>query len=77
MLEEDCKERVGRHGGLKVVADAVARFAEEAELVIPAFDVLLYCFFFVSSWSIETIPYQGFSSEVLIPRCSTQLSTRW
>lgn len=41
-LEEDCKERVGRYGGVKVVADAVARFAEEAELVIPAFDVLFF-----------------------------------
>ncbi|KAG6609296.1 uncharacterized protein IUM83_00572 [Phytophthora cinnamomi] len=41
-LEDDCKERIGRHGGLQTVTDALARFTEEAELVVTALDVLFF-----------------------------------
>lgn len=41
-LEEDCKERIGRHGGLQAVTSALARFTEEVELVVTALDVLFF-----------------------------------
>jgi len=40
--EEDCKERIGRHGGLEAVTTALTRFAEEAELVATALDILFF-----------------------------------
>ncbi|KAG7378484.1 hypothetical protein PHYPSEUDO_010059 [Phytophthora pseudosyringae] len=41
-FEEDCKERIGRHGGLQAVTSALSRFAKEAELAVTALDVLFF-----------------------------------
>ncbi|KAL3673467.1 hypothetical protein V7S43_001177 [Phytophthora oleae] len=41
-LEEDCKERIGRNGGLQAVTRALSRFGEEAELVVAALDILFF-----------------------------------
>ncbi|KAG6973340.1 hypothetical protein JG687_00000931 [Phytophthora cactorum] len=39
-LEEECKERIGRLGGLQAVTSALSRFAEESEIVVTALDLL-------------------------------------
>ncbi|KAK1948172.1 hypothetical protein P3T76_000462 [Phytophthora citrophthora] len=40
-LEEDCKERIGRNGGLQAITRALSRFGEEVEIVVTALDVLV------------------------------------
>ncbi|ETL34112.1 hypothetical protein L916_13612 [Phytophthora nicotianae] len=40
VLEEECKERIGRLGGLQAVSNALSRFAEETDLVVTALDLL-------------------------------------
>ncbi|RLN54376.1 hypothetical protein BBJ28_00009722 [Nothophytophthora sp. Chile5] len=41
-LEEECKERIGRLGGLQVIISALTRFPEEAQLVASALDLLFF-----------------------------------
>ncbi|RLN48223.1 hypothetical protein BBJ28_00009566 [Nothophytophthora sp. Chile5] len=42
MLEEECKERLGRLGGLQMIISALTRFPEEAQLVASALDLLFF-----------------------------------
>ncbi|OWZ21686.1 hypothetical protein PHMEG_0003726 [Phytophthora megakarya] len=66
-LEEECKERVGRRGGLQALTKALARFPEETELVVTALDVLefLCAELEYRDDSVQTDPFRSANSNDL------------